>query len=176
MDNTNPVNVNQTYYRNKYLKYKKKYLELKEMEGGKRLKVSDIIVENAFIRGQLSRRFLLELIEDKKFPGDLSILFNKVPSRLEKRILNYYPSPPVIKNFVGIVKKKESEKAKEAWKEGLQEQKKGLELVLETNEYYKNNPIFPGKVPIPDHIVGSDFVRKKALELLDLVNKRISGK
>ena len=167
---------NEINYYKKYLKYKKKYLELKEMEGGKRLKVWDITRENFYIRDELSKKNLLKLIEDKKYPGDLSLLFNNKPTKLQKRILNYFPSPPVIKNFVGVKKKKESEKAAKEWKKGLEEQKKGLELVLKTNEYYKNNPIFPGKVPIPDHIVGSEFIRKKALELLDVVNKRLSGK
>ena len=107
-----------------------------------------------------------------KRPGDLSLQFFSTPTRLQKRLINYPTSPPVIKGFMGTNKKKTAE-AQKLYQQGLQNQKASLEFILkdafEEEKYIKKS----GEELPPEYMIGNPVTTDAILKALDEPLKRL---
>ena len=131
-------------------------------KGGKKI---DMFRLNMDIDGDLG--FAKEsLTPQSKHPGDLSLQFFSTPTRLQKRLSNYPTSPPVIKGFIGINKKKTAE-AQKLYQKGLQSQKASLEFILndafEEEKYFKKS----GEQLPPEYMIGNPVTTDALLDALD---------
>ena len=131
-------------------------------KGGKKI---DMFRLNMDIDGDLG--FAKEsLTPQSERPGDLSLQFFSTPTRLQKRLSNYPTSPPVIKGFIGINKKKTAE-AQKLYQKGLQSQKASLEFILndafEEEKYIKKS----GEQLPPEYMIGNPVTTDAILKALD---------
>ena len=109
-----------------------------------------------------------------KRPGDLSLQFFSTPTRLQKRLISYPTSPPVIKGFGGFrTDKKKTAEAQKLYQQGLQSQKTSLEFILkdafEEEKYIKKS----GEELPPEYMIGNPVTTDAILKALDEPLKRM---
>lgn len=137
-------------------------------KGGKKLNMFRL---NMDINGDLG--FAKDALKPgAKRPGDLSLQFFSTPTRLQKRLISYPTSPPVIKGFMGTNKKKTAE-AQKLYQQGLQNQKASLEFILndafEEEKYIKKS----GEQLPPEYMIGNPVTTDAILKALDEPLKRL---
>lgn len=137
-------------------------------KGGKKLNMFRL---NMDINGDLG--FAKDALKPgAKRPGDLSLQFFSTPTRLQKRLISYPTSPPVIKGFMGTNKKKTAE-AQKLYQQGLQSQKASLEFILkdafEEEKYIKKS----GEELPPEYMIGNPVTTDAILKALDEPLKRL---
>ena len=137
-------------------------------KGGKKLNMFRL---NMDINGDLG--FAKDALKPgAKRPGDLSLQFFSTPTRLQKRLISYPTSPPVIKGFMGTNKKKTAE-AQKLYQQGLQSQKASLEFILndafEEEKYIKKS----GEQLPPEYMIGNPVTTDAILKALDEPLKRL---
>ena len=112
------------------------------------------------------------LTPKSKNPGDLSLQFFSTPTRLQKRLISYPTSPPVIKGLFGINKKKTAE-AQKLYQSGLQSQKASLEYIL--NEAFEEEKYIKklGEELPPKYMIGNPVTTDAVLKALDEPLKRL---
>ena len=138
-------------------------------KGGKKLNMFRL---NMDINGDLG--FAKDALKPgAKRPGDLSLQFFSTPTRLQKRLIDYPTSPPVIKNFLGRTKRKETDAAQKLYQQGLQNQKASLEFILkdafEEEKYIKKS----GEELPPEYMIGNPVTTDAILKALDEPLKRL---
>ena len=131
-------------------------------KGGKKI---DMFRLNMDIDGDLG--FAKEsLTSQSKHPGDLSLQFFSTPTRLQKRLKSYPASPPIIRGFIGINKKKTAA-AQQLYQKGLQNQKASLEFILndafEEEKYIKKS----GEQLPSEYMIGNPVTTDAILKALD---------
>ena len=131
-------------------------------KGGKKLNMFRL---NMDIDGDLG--FAKEHLKPgAKHAGDLSLQFFSTPTRLQKRLISYPTSPPVIKGIFGTNKKKTAE-AQKLYQSGLQSQKASLEHILneafEEEKYIKKS----GEQLPPEYMIGNPVTTDAILKALD---------
>tara|TARA_B100001939_G_C16843056_1_gene574003 strand:- start:48 stop:665 length:618 start_codon:yes stop_codon:yes gene_type:complete len=109
-----------------------------------------------------------------KHAGDLSLQFFSTPTRLQKRLISYPTSPPVIKGFGGFrTDKKKTAEAQKLYQSGLQSQKASLEFILndafEEEKYIKKS----GEELPPEYMIGNPVTTDAILKALDEPLKRL---
>lgn len=137
-------------------------------KGGKKLNMFRL---NMDINGDLG--FAKDALKPgAKRAGDLSLQFFSTPTRLQKRLISYPTSPPVIKGFMGTNKKKTAE-AQKLYQQGLQNQKASLEFILkdafEEEKYIKKS----GEQLPPEYMIGNPVTTDAILKALDEPLKRL---
>lgn len=137
-------------------------------KGGKKLNMFRL---NMDINGDLG--FAKDALKPgAKRPGDLSLQFFSTPTRLQKRLISYPTSPPVIKGFMGTNKKKTAE-AQKLYQQGLHSQKASLEFILndafEEEKYIKKS----GEELPPEYMIGNPVTTDAILKALDEPLKRL---
>ena len=139
-------------------------------KGGKKLNMFRL---NMDINGDLG--FAKDALKPgAKRPGDLSLQFFSTPTRLQKRLISYPTSPPVIKGFGGFrTDKKKTAEAQKLYQSGLQSQKASLEHILkeafEEEKYIKKS----GEELPPEYKIGNPVTTDAILKALDEPLKRL---